>query len=59
MEQMIALSPVMHRLAVEDAQLQLSDFFDKRYDEAQFGEMLSLVNAYLDQPHAKRTNKYS
>lgn len=59
MEQMIALSPVMHRLAVEDAQLQLSDFFDKRYDEAQFGEMLSLVNSYLDQPASERYGEHS
>lgn len=59
MEQMVALSPLMHRLAVEDAQLQLSDFFDKRYDEAQFGEMLSLVNAYLDQPTAERFGEHS
>ena len=59
MEQMIALSPVMHRLAVEDAQLQLSDFFDKRYDEAQFGEMLSLVNGYLDQPASERYGEHS
>lgn len=59
MEQMIALSPVMHRLAVEDVQLQLSDFFDKRYDEAQFGEMLSLVNAYLDQPASERYGEHS
>ena len=59
MEQMIALSPVMHRLAVEDAQLQLSDFFDKRYDEAQFGEMLSLINAYLDQPASERYGEHS
>ena len=59
MEQMIALSPVMHRLAVEDVQLQLSDFFDKRYDEAQFGEMLSLVNAYLDQPASERYGERS
>ena len=59
MEQMIALSPVMHRLALEDAQLQLSDFFDKRYDEAQFGEMLSLVNSYLDQPASERYGERS
>lgn len=59
MEQMIALSPVMHRLSVEDAQLQLSDFFDKRYDEAQFGEMLSLINAYLDQPASERYGEHS
>lgn len=59
MEQMIALSPVMHRLAVEDAQLQLLDFFDKRYDEAQFGEMLSLINAYLDQPASERYGERS
>ena len=59
MEQMIALSPVMHRLAVEESQLQLSDFFDKRYDEAQFGEMLSLVNAYLDQPASERYGEHS
>jgi len=59
MEQMIALSPVMHRLAVEDAQLQLSDFFDKRYDEAQFGEMLSLVNSYLEQPASERYGEHS
>ncbi len=59
MKQMIALSPVMHRLAVEDAQLQLLDFFDKRYDEAQFGEMLSLINAYLDQPASERYGERS
>ena len=47
MEQMVALSPVVHRLAVEDMKLNLADFFDRRYDEAQFGEMLSLVNAYI------------
>ena len=59
MEQMIALSPVIHRLAVEDMQLNLADFFDKRYDEAQFGEMLSLVNAYLSQAPAERYGEHS
>ncbi|MDD6060789.1 MAG: hypothetical protein PUB97_10515, partial [Ruminococcus sp.] len=54
MEQNIALSPVVHRLAVEDMQLDLADFFDKRYDDAQFGEMLSLVNAYIAQAPAER-----
>ena len=59
MEQMIALSPVIHRTAAEDVQLQLSDFFDKHYDTAQFGEMLSLVNAYLDQTPADRLGENS
>ncbi len=59
MEQMIALSPVIHRLAVEDMKLNLADFFDKRYDEAQFGEMLSLVNAYLSQAPAERYGENS
>ena len=53
-EQNIALSPVVHRLAVEDMQLDLANFFDKRYDDAQFGEMLSLVNAYIAQAPAER-----
>lgn len=35
MEQMVAISPVVHRLAVEDMKLNLADFFDRRYDEAQ------------------------
>lgn len=59
MEQMVALSPVIHRLAVEDMKLNLADFFDKRYDEAQFGEMLSLVNAYLSQAPAERYGENS
>ena len=59
MEQNIALSPVVHRLAVEDMQLDLADFFDKRYDEAQFGEMLSLVNAYIAQAPAERYGENS
>lgn len=59
MEQMVALSPVIHRLAAEDVQLQLADFFDSRYDEAQFGEMLSLVNDYLNQPIAERYGEHS
>ena len=59
MEQNIALSPVVHRLAVEDMQLDLTDFFDKRYDEAQFGEMLSLVQAYLAQAPAERYGENS
>lgn len=59
MEQMIALSPVIHRLAVEDMKLNPADFFDKRYDEAQFGEMLSLVNAYLSQAPAERYGENS
>lgn len=59
MEQMIALSPVIHRLAVEDMKLDLADFFDKRYDEAQFSEMLSLVNAYLSQAPAERYGENS
>ena len=59
MEQMIALSPVIHRLAVEDMKLNLADFFDKRYDEAQFGEMLSLVKAYLSQAPAERYGENS
>ena len=59
MEQNIALSPVVHRLAVEDMQLDLADFFDKRYDDAQFGEMLSLVNAYIAQAPAERYGENS
>ena len=59
MEQNIALSPVVHRLAVEDMQLELADFFDSRYDEAQFGEMLSLVNAYIAQALAERYGENS
>ena len=59
MEQNVALSPVIHRLAVEDVKLDLADFFDNRYDEAQFGEMLSLVNAYLSQAPAERYGEHS
>lgn len=59
MEQNVALSPVVHRLAVEDMQLDLADFFDSRYDEAQFGEMLSLVNAYIAQAPAERYGENS
>lgn len=59
MEQNIALSPVVHRLAVEDMQLDIADFFDSRYDEAQFGEMLSLVNAYIAQAPAERYGENS
>lgn len=59
MEQNIALSHVVHRLAVEDMKLDLADFFDSRYDEAQFGEMLSLVNAYIAQTLAERYGENS
>ncbi len=59
MEQTIALSPVVHRLALEDMKLNLADFFDKRYDDAQFGEMLSLVNAYIAQAPAERYGENS
>ena len=59
MEKNAALSPVIHRLAVEDMQFNLADFFDKRYDNAQFGEMLSLVNAYLSQAPAERYGENS
>ena len=59
MEQNIALSPVVHRLAVEDMQIDLADFFDSRYDEAQFGEMLSFVNAYIAQAPAERYGENS
>lgn len=59
MEKNAALSPVIHRLAVEDMQFNLADFFDKRYDNAQFGEMLSLVNAYLAQSPAERYGEHS
>lgn len=59
MEQNIALSPVVHRLAVEDMQLDIADFFDSRYDEAQFGEMLSLVNAYIAQAPTERYGENS
>ena len=40
-------------------QLDLADFFDSRYDEAQFGEMLSLVNAYIAQAPAERYGENS
>lgn len=59
MEQNVALSRVVHRLAVEDMKLDLADFFDSRYDEAQFGEMLSLVDAYLSQAPAERYGEHS
>lgn len=59
MEQNVALSPVVHRLAVEDVKLNLADFFNNRYDEAQFGEMLSLVDAYLSQAPAERYGEHS
>ena len=59
MEQNVALSPIIHRLAVDDVQFDLADFFDKRYDEVQFGEMLSLVNAYLSQSPSERYGEHS
>lgn len=59
MEQNVALSPVVHRLAVEDVKLNLADFFDNRYYDAQFGEMLSLVNAYIAQAPAERYGENS
>lgn len=59
MEQNVALSPVVHCLAVEDVKLNLADFFDNRYDEAQFSEMLSLVDAYLSQAPAERYGEHS
>ena len=58
-EQMVALSPVLHRLAADDIQLNIVDFFDNRYDDAQFGEMLSLVNAYISQSPAERYGEHS
>ncbi len=58
-EKITALSPVIHRLASDNLQINLTDFFDKRYDDAQFGEMLSLVNAYLDQSVAERYGEHS
>ena len=54
LEQMTALSPTVHRLATDNFQLNIADFFDNRYDDAQFGEMLSLVNDYLAQSPAER-----
>ena len=59
MEQMVALSPVLHRVAVDDIQLNIADFFDNLYDDAQFGEMLSLVNAYISQSSAERYGEHS
>ena len=59
MEQMVALSPVLHRVAVDDIQLNIADFFDNLYDDAQFGEMLSLVNAYISQSPAERYGEHS
>ena len=59
MEQNVALSPVVHRLAVEEMKLNLADFFDRRYDESQFGEMLALVNAYLAQAPTERYGENS
>ena len=58
-EQNIALSPTIHRLAAENMPLNLADFFDSRYDDAQFGEMLSLVEAYIAQPVAERYGEHS
>ena len=59
MEQMVALSPTVHRLAADNFQLNIADFFDNRYDDAQFGEMLSLVNSYLSQSPVKRFGEHS
>lgn len=59
MEQNVALSPTIHRIAIEDMKLNLADFFNKRYDEAQFGEMLSLVNDYIAQAPAERYGENS
>ena len=59
MEQMVALSPVLHRVAADDIQLNIADFFDNRYDDQQFGEMLSLVNAYISQSSAERYGEHS
>ena len=59
LEQMVALSPVLHRVAVDDVQLNITDFFDTRYDEQQFGEMLSLVNDYISQSPAERYGERS
>ncbi|MBR7083631.1 MAG: hypothetical protein IKI37_00380, partial [Oscillospiraceae bacterium] len=59
LEQMTALSPTVHRLATDNFQLNIADFFDNRYDDAQFGEMLSLVNDYLSQSPAERFSEHS
>ena len=59
LEQMVALSPVLHRVAVDDVQLNIADFFDTRYDDQQFGEMLSLVQDYLTQSPAERYSEHS
>ncbi len=58
-EQMVALSPTVHRLAADDIQLNIAYFFDNHYDDVQFGEMLSLVNAYLSQSPAERYGEHS
>lgn len=59
LEQMVSLSPVIHRLAADDIQLNIADFFDNRYDDQQFGEMLSLINSYISQSPAERYGEHS
>ena len=64
MEQNVALSPVVHRLAVEDVKLNLADFFDNRYDEAQFGEIanrqkVDIVICFANSLDGKKTADYT
>jgi hypothetical protein len=52
--QLYALADVAHQFAVEDIKICLDNFFDKRYSDEQFAEMLNLTKKYLAQSPIER-----
>ena len=46
--QMMKLDSLIHKLSAQENTIHLEDFFDSRYDEMQFDEMLSLMEQYLE-----------
>ena len=42
------LDSLIHKLSAQENTIHLKDFFDSRYDEMQFDEMLSLTEQYLE-----------
>lgn len=56
-EHISQMKDIIHQAAVEDIHISLDNFFDERYSDEQFSEMIKLTEKYIAQSPAERMGK--
>ncbi len=53
------LGDIIHKTAAEDVHISLDNFFNERYSDEQFSQMIELTESYLAQSSIERISRYS